>query len=201
MVLAGIGVGVVVSSAVALWLHEQPAASVRAAQRAADPILRGKPKDIAALEAEVQRLKGETADDLTALRSQLARMNRDQEANDDKINRIADQIDMADFAGSAAPAGDEEADAIPLTPEEEREREAVRTRAEIDLRVETSLFLTQKGCSHRLINLLSARSTSSPSSPFVVPCVRFVQQQFPLAGRRFRRAERRFAHASPRSEP
>jgi hypothetical protein len=134
VIVIGLGVGVVASGAAALWLHERPNTSAHTWQQAADPIMQGASKDIAALEAEVQRLKGETEDSLMALRSQLARVDQDQESSGDKINRIADKINRADLDGLAVPAAnDDKADSAPLTPEEEGQREAARTQTEIGL--------------------------------------------------------------------
>lgn len=134
IVLVGLGVGLVASSAAALWFHEQPNTSARAEHQAANPTTWGTPKDIAALEAEVQRLKGETEDGLMALRSQLARVDQDQDSSGDKINQLADKINRAGLDGSSVPAAkDDKADSAPLTPEEESQREAARTQAEIGL--------------------------------------------------------------------
>lgn len=134
IIVIGLGVGVAASGAAALWLHERPNTSAHTWQQAADPTTQGASKDIAALEAEVQRLKGETEDGLMALRSQLARVDQDQESSGDKINRIADKINRAGLDGSAVPAAsDDKADSAPLTPEEEGQREAARTQAEIGL--------------------------------------------------------------------
>jgi len=134
IVLVGLGVGVATSGTAALWLYEHPNTSAPAWRQAADATAQGTPKDIAALEAEVQRLKGETEDGLMALRSQLARVDQDQDSSGDKINQLADKINRAGLDGSAVPAAkDDKADSAPLTPEEESQREAARTQAEIGL--------------------------------------------------------------------
>lgn len=143
IVLVGLVVGVAASGAAALWIHKHSNTSARAWQQAADPTTRGTPKDIAALEAEVERLKAnktqfaqlasELKSDLTALRSQLAEVDRRQESTGHKLNQVADKISQAGLEGSAQAAGDEEADGALLTPEEERERAAARTQAEIEL--------------------------------------------------------------------
>ena len=134
LALVGLGVGMVASSTAALWLYEQPNTSAPAWQQTADSTMRETPKDIAALEAEVARLKGETESDLTALRSRLARVDRDQESSGQRLNQIAEKLGRADLDGSTVSAArDDKANSAILTPEEERERAAVQTQAKIEL--------------------------------------------------------------------
>lgn len=133
IILVGLGVGMIASSAAALWLHEQPDTSARLEHQAVDPAMQGTSKDVAALEAEVRRLKGETEDDLTALRSQLAQVDRNQALSGYTLTQLAEKINRVGLEGSAVSAGDEKANAAPLTSEEERERAAAQTQAEIEL--------------------------------------------------------------------
>jgi hypothetical protein len=130
----GLGVGVAASSAAAVWLYEHPNTSAPAWRHAADATAQGTPQDLETLGAEVARLKGETESDLTALRSRLARVDRDQESSSQSLNQIAEKLSRAGLDGSTVPAArDDKADGATLTPEEERERATARTQAEIDL--------------------------------------------------------------------
>ena len=134
IILMGLGVGVAASSTAAVWLYEHPNTSAPAWSHAADATARGTPKDLETLGAEVARLKGETESDLTALRSRLARVDRDQESSSQSLNQIAEKLSRAGLDGSTVPAArDDKADGATLTPEEERERATARTQAEIDL--------------------------------------------------------------------
>ena len=138
-----VGLGVAASGAAALWLYEQPNIPIHASRQAVDATMQRTPKDIAALEAEVARLKadkdqlaqlsGELKSDLTALHSQLARTDRNQESTGQRLNQIAEKIGSAGLEGSAVSTGDKEAGAVPLTPEEQREHAKARTQAEIGL--------------------------------------------------------------------
>jgi hypothetical protein len=88
----------------------------------------------------VARWKGEMKNDLTTLRSQLASVDRDQGATDQQLNQIADKMSRV---GLEEATSDKEAEAAPLTPEQERERAAAREQAELalmegTLRAETS---------------------------------------------------------------
>jgi hypothetical protein len=133
LVLVGLGVGVAAYSAATLWLYEQPHTSARVVHPAAGPTKQGRPSNIEALAAEVTRWKGKLKSDLTALRSQLARVDRDQDATDQQLNQLADKMSRADFEGATGAARDEGAEAVPLTPEQEHERAAARDQAELTL--------------------------------------------------------------------
>jgi hypothetical protein len=56
-----------------------------------------------------------------------------------KLNQIAEKLSRAGLGGSAVAARDGEADAAPLTLEEERTRAAARTQAEVEL-MEGTMF-------------------------------------------------------------
>src|SRR5262245_14285174 len=105
IVLVGIGVGVAVSGATALWRQEQANTAARVGRQATDLMKGGTSKDLAALEAEVTglktdkdqlaRLSGELKSDLTVLHSQLARVDRDQDATGRKLTQLAERMNEA----------------------------------------------------------------------------------------------------------
>jgi len=149
IVLVGLGVGVAVSGAAALWRQAQPNIDEPVGRQATDPTKGGTPKDIAALEAKVAglkadkeqlaRLSGELKGDLTTLHSRLAQVDRDRDATSHKLTQLAEKMSRTDLQGSPVPARDDEADGTALTLEQAREREAARTQAEIELMEGTML--------------------------------------------------------------
>lgn len=88
---------------------------------------------------QLARLSGKLKSDLTALHSQLAQVDRDQEATGNKLTQLAEKMSRADLQVSPVPARDDKADGTALTPEQAREREAARTQAEIELMEGTML--------------------------------------------------------------
>jgi hypothetical protein len=83
---------------------------------------------------QLAQFSSEIKSDLTALHSQLAQVGQGQESTDQRLNQIAEKLGRAGLEVSTVPAArDDKADGPALTPEEERERTAVRTRAEIGL--------------------------------------------------------------------
>jgi hypothetical protein len=133
IILVGLGVGIAASGAAALWLHEQPPSSAPAVHNTTAPAKRGMSSDLETLAAEVKRWQGETQSALTALRAQLARVNRAQDVTGQQLDQLAETVSRTGGEGATVPARDEGAEAAALTPEQEREREAARAQAELTL--------------------------------------------------------------------
>jgi hypothetical protein len=68
--------------------------------------------------------------DLTTLRSQLASMDRDQGATEQQFNQLAGKMSQA---GLEVTASDKEAEAAPLTPQQEREHAVAHEQTELTL--------------------------------------------------------------------
>src|ERR1043166_9630014 len=92
IILVGLGVGIAASGAAALWLHKQPHPSAPAVHNATATAKRGMSSDLETLAAEVKRWQGETQSALTALRAQLARMNRAQDVTGQQLNQLAETV-------------------------------------------------------------------------------------------------------------
>lgn len=127
LVLAGVGFGVVASGAAALWLPERSHTPARAGHHAGGPTQGATPHDLTALQAEVARVQDELQSNLRSLHSQLARMDRDQDATSYKLNQLTDQLGRVEGADA------QEAEAAALTPEEGRARAEARLQAELAL--------------------------------------------------------------------
>jgi len=133
----GLGFGLVLVSigATALWVHRhfEPShtATVQATNQSEDLAKRVTPEDVAGLKAEIERLKDgktgfeqlsrEMKSEMTALRSQLTQVERDQNLRSQE-------------EGLAQPIADTEANAATLTPEEEQ------TRAEAQIQTQVALL-------------------------------------------------------------
>ena len=85
------------------------------------------PQEITAFEVEIERLKGELRSDLTTLRSQLARIDRDQDSTSQQLSQLAEQLTQTVSIETGQNA--EEA----LTPEQEQERAQARVQADLML--------------------------------------------------------------------
>lgn len=146
--LGGLGVGLVLAGvgATVFWLPAPRDASQElagvASDQGEDPAERVTAADMATLKAEIERLKGDrtrseqfsarTNHELSSLRSRLAQLDQKQ----DSIIGGLDRRIAAGPEGSQAAPGE----AVPeLTPEEELEREAAQTQAQIEF-LDRSLF-------------------------------------------------------------
>jgi hypothetical protein len=132
-VLIGLGFGLATVGAMALWRHERPSPShvlpAPALHHAADPAKRLTPEDIEGLKEEIARLKAD--------KDELAQLSGELKSD---LTSLHNKLTRAGLEGSAGlAAGDNEADAAPLTPEEERERVAAQIQTEIELIEETML--------------------------------------------------------------
>lgn len=122
----GLGFGLVAIGAAALWIHERPDTSrafpAPALHQVTDPVKRITPEDIEALKVEIERLKAD--------KDQLARLSGEMKSD---LTSLRNRITRAGLEGSTVPVRGEEADAANLTPEEELDRAAARTQAQIEL--------------------------------------------------------------------
>src|SRR5215207_3085384 len=142
-VLMGFVVGLAASGGVILWTDEQSHIVARPAPPAAAPATPETSQELTTIVADVARWQSEMKSELTTLRAQLASVDHDQSATDQQLDQIADKIRRVGLEKTASTVGEKDAEAAPLTPEQEQERAAARNQAELTLmegtlRAETS---------------------------------------------------------------
>jgi hypothetical protein len=123
--------------AIVLGLPARPHPSTQAWRHTTRQTPSVQPSDLTAVHAAVTQLQKELQQDVTTLRSQVARLNQHQAVSDAALDQLVASLSQTDFEESAVILAGQDMETAPATPEQERENAEARAQAELAVLEET----------------------------------------------------------------